>query len=296
MADGIGTMSQTPDVNTTLELLSPAKLNLFLHITGRRPDGYHNLQTLFQLLNYGDTLRFTARSDKQITLSPAIPGVAFEDNLIIKAVRILQKHTNTHYGVDIQLEKRLPMGGGIGGGSSNAATTLVALNHLWQCGLNSTQLQQLGLQLGADVPVFVNAQTAWAEGVGEALQPIEMPENWFLVVQPDCHVSTQQIFSHKDLTRDSPAIKVAAFLEQGGQNACQALVRRLYPQVDEALNWFAEHGYHAKLTGTGACVFSQFATAEAAQKVLQGLPKQLPGFVAQGINQSPLYTLISSST
>jgi 4-diphosphocytidyl-2-C-methyl-D-erythritol kinase len=289
MADG--TMIQP----RTLELLSPAKLNLFLHILGRRPDGYHNLQTLFQLLDYGDTLRFTPRTDGRVTLSPEIPGVAFEDNLIIKAVRLLQKQTGASLGIDIELEKRLPMGGGIGGGSSNAATTLVALNYLWQCGLTSSQLQQLGLQLGADVPVFVNAQTAWAEGVGEALQAIEMPKNWFLVVQPDCHVSTQQVFSHKDLTRDSPAIKVAAFLEQGGQNACQALVRRLYPQVDEALNWFAEHGYSAKLTGTGACVFSQFATAEAAQQVLQSLPKHLPGFVAQGVNQSPLYKLLPSS-
>lgn len=279
----------------TLELLSPAKLNLFLHITGRRADGYHNLQTLFQLLNYGDTLRFTARSDGRITLAPDIPGVAFEDNLIIKAVRILQQHTHSNLGVDIALQKRLPMGGGIGGGSSNAATTLVALNHLWHCGLSKTQLQTLGLQLGADVPVFVFAQTAWAEGVGEALQAIEMPENWFLVVQPDCHASTQQIFSHKDLTRDSPNIKVAAFLEQGGQNACQALVRKLYPQVDEALNWFAEHGHSAQLTGTGACVFTQFATAEAAQQVLARLPKHLPGFVAQGVNQSPLYSLTGSN-
>ena len=282
-------------MSQTLSLLSPAKLNLFLHITGRRADGYHNLQTLFQLINYGDTLEFTLRDDGRITLQPGISRVPFEDNLIIKAVRSLQKQTGTTLGVDIHLEKRLPMGGGIGGGSSNAATTLVALNHLWQCGLSSIQLQQLGLALGADVPVFVNAQTAWAEGIGEALQPIEMPANWFLVVQPDCHVSTQQVFSHKDLTRDSPAIKVAAFLEQGGQNACQALVRSLYPQVDEALNWFAEHGYSAKLTGTGACVFSQFATAEAAQNVLQRLPKHLPGFVAQGINQSPLYKLLPSS-
>jgi 4-diphosphocytidyl-2-C-methyl-D-erythritol kinase len=284
-----------PCMTKPIELLSPAKLNLFLNITGRRADGYHNLQTLFQLLDYGDILRFSPRSDGQVTLSPAIPGVAFEDNLIIKAVRLLQQQSDSTFGVDIALEKRLPMGGGIGGGSSNAATTLVVLNYLWGCGFNSSQLQQLGLQLGADVPVFVNAQTAWAEGVGEALQPIEMPKIWFLVVQPDCHVSTQQIFSHKDLTRDSPAIKVAAFLEQGGQNACQALVRRLYPQVDEALNWLAEHGYTAKLTGTGACVFTQFATAEAAQHVLQCLPKHLPGFVAQGINQSPLYKLLPSS-
>lgn len=282
-------------MSQTLSLLSPAKLNLFLHITGRRPDGYHNLQTLFQLLDYGDTLSFTLRNDDQITLTPALPGVAFEDNLIIKAVRILQQQSHVTAGVDIHIEKRLPMGGGIGGGSSNAATTLVALNYLWRCGFSSEQLQAFGLRLGADVPVFVNARTAWAEGVGETLQPIEMPKNWFLVVQPDCHVSTQAVFSHKDLTRDSPAIKVAAFLEQGGQNACQALVRRLYPQVDEALNWFANHGHPAKLTGTGACVFTQFATAEAAQQVLASLPKHLPGFVAQGVNQSPLYALTSSS-
>jgi len=282
-------------MSQTLSLLSPAKLNLFLHITGRRLDGYHNLQTLFQLLDYGDTLSFTVREDGEITLTPDIPGVAFEDNLITKAVRLLQQLSNTDLGVDIQLEKRLPMGGGIGGGSSNAATTLVALNHLWYCGFSSEQLQSFGLRLGADVPVFVNAQTAWAEGVGETLQPIEMPKNWFLVAQPDCHVSTQKIFSHKDLTRDSPNIKVAAFLEQGGQNDCQALVRRLYPQVDEALNWFAKHGYSAKLTGTGACVFTQFATAEAAQQVLASLPKHLPGFVAQGINRSPLYNLLPDS-
>ena len=282
-------------MSQNLRLLSPAKLNLFLHITGRRLDGYHNLQTLFQLLDYGDTLSFTVREDGEITLTPAIPGVAFEDNLIIKAVRLLRQLSNTDLGVDIQLEKRLPMGGGIGGGSSNAATTLVALNHLWHCGFSSEQLQSFGLRLGADVPVFVNAQTAWAEGVGETLQPIEMSKNWFLVAQPDCHVSTQKIFSHKDLTRDSPNIKVAAFLEQGGQNDCQALVRRLYPQVDEALNWFAKHGYSAKLTGTGACVFTQFATAEAAQQVLASLPKHLPGFVAQGINRSPLYNLLPDS-
>jgi len=276
----------------TLELLSPAKLNLFLHITGRRADGYHNLQTLFQLLDYGDTLRFTTCLQDEITLVPALDGVAFEDNLIIKAVRLLQRHTGVTSGVHIELQKRLPMGGGIGGGSSNAATTLVALNYLWQCDLSNRQLQQLGLQLGADVPVFVNAKTAWAEGVGEALQAIEMPQDWFLVVQPDCHVSTPQVFSHKDLTRDTPAIKVAAFLEQGGKNDCQALVRALYPQVDKALDWFAQHGYPAQMTGTGACVFTRFATAAEAQHVHSRLPKHLPGFVAQGINQSPLCKLL----
>jgi 4-diphosphocytidyl-2-C-methyl-D-erythritol kinase len=280
---------------TSLTLLSPAKLNLFLHITGRRADGYHNLQTLFQLLDYGDTLSFTTRTDSQITLAPELPGVAFEHNLIIKAARALEPFKPADAGVDIQLEKRLPMGGGIGGGSSNAATTLVALNHLWGCGLNKSQLQNIGLQLGADVPVFINAQTAWAEGVGEELKAIEMQPKWFLVIQPDCHVSTAEIFSHKDLTRDTSAIKVAAFLEQGGQNDCEALVRKLYPQVDNALIWLQKFDRNARMTGTGACVFASFASVEEALKVQAILPKNLPGFVAQGVNQSPLYKLLPSS-
>jgi 4-diphosphocytidyl-2-C-methyl-D-erythritol kinase len=279
----------------SLELLSPAKLNLFLHILGRRTDGYHNLQTLFQLLDVGDTLGFTLRQDDQITLTPSLPNLAFEDNLIIKALRLLQNAQPTPCGVDIHLHKRLPMGGGLGGGSSNAATTLVALNHLWQCGLNRTQLQTLGLQLGADVPVFINAQSAWAEGVGEHLQPIELPRDWFLIVQPNCAVSTQAIFSHKDLTRATPAIKVAAFFEQGGRNDCQALVRQLYPPVDEVLSWFEQHNYPAQMTGTGACVFAQFRTAQDAQAVQVNLPKHLACFIAQGVNQSSLYKFVPAS-
>ena len=280
---------------TSLTLLSPAKLNLFLHITGRRPDGYHNLQTLFQLLDYGDTLTFTTRDDGQISLAPELPGVGFEQNLIIKAMRALEAYKPAAAGIDIQLEKRLPMGGGIGGGSSNAATTLVALNHLWGCGLDKKQLQTIGLQLGADVPVFINAQTAWAEGVGEALEPIEMQPKWFLVIQPDCHVSTAEIFSNKDLTRDTSAIKVAAFLERGGKNDCEALVRKLYPQVDNALIWLQKFDRNARMTGTGACVFASFESAEEALNVQAKLPKHLPGFVAQGVNQSPLYKLLPSS-
>jgi 4-diphosphocytidyl-2-C-methyl-D-erythritol kinase len=277
---------------TSLTLLSPAKLNLFLHITGRRPDGYHNLQTLFQLLDYGDTLTFTTRSDNQITLAPELPGVGFEQNLIIKAVRALEAYKPATAGVDIQLEKRLPMGGGIAGGSSNAATTLVALNHLWGCDLNRNQLQTIGLQLGADVPVFINAQTAWAEGVGEALEAIKMPPKWFLVIQPDCHVSTAEIFSNKDLTRDTSAIKVAAFLERGGKNDCEALVRKLYPQVDNALIWLQKFDRNARMTGTGACVFASFESVEEARNVQATLPNNLPGFVAQGVNQSPLYNFL----
>lgn len=279
----------------TLTLLSPAKLNLFLHITGRRADGYHNLQTLFQLLDYGDTLTFNLRDDGKITLSPELPGVDFESNLIIKAARQLQHYNTSNLGVDIQLEKRLPMGGGIGGGSSNAATTLVALNHLWQCGLNRHELQALGLQLGADVPVFINAQTAWAEGVGEQLQAIELPQQWFLIAQPDCHVSTAEIFSHKDLTRDTPAIKVAAFLERGGKNDCQALVRALYSPVDEALKLLEKLSPTARMTGTGACVFAAFATADEALQAQAKLPHHLPSFVAKGVAQSSLYNLLPAS-
>ncbi len=279
---------------SSLTLLSPAKLNLFLHITGRRSDGYHNLQTLFQLLDYGDEMTFCTRQDGQISLNPELPGVDFENNLIIKAVRKLETYKQPRDGVDIQLLKRLPMGGGIGGGSSNAATTLVALNHLWGCGLSKNQLQTLGLQLGADVPVFINAQTAWAEGVGEALEPIKMQPKWFLVAQPDCHVSTAEIFSHKDLTRDSPAIKVAAFLERGSKNDCEALVRRLYPAVDKALILLQKFDCNARMTGTGACVFASFDSAEQAQQVQANLPKDLPSFIAQGTNHSPLYKLLPS--
>lgn len=280
---------------TQLTLLSPAKLNLFLHITGRRPDGYHNLQTLFQLLNYGDELSYELTDNAHITLSPEIPGVPFESNLIIRAARLLEPYKrNAQQGIRISLTKRLPMGGGIGGGSSNAATTLIALNTLWQCNLTKKQLCDLGLTLGADVPVFVNGETAWAEGIGEALLPIKMPPKWFLVAQPDCHVSTAEIFSNKCLTRDTPAIKVAAFLERGGKNDCEALVRMLYPQVNEALIRLQQFDRNAMMTGTGACVFASFETAEKALQAQAEITHNMPTFVAEGINQSPLFKWIPS--
>lgn len=279
----------------SLHLLAPAKLNLFLHITGRRADGYHQLQTYFQLLDHGDWLSFDLRSDNNITLQPEIPGVAFEQNLIVRAARLLQPHAQITAGIDIHLDKRLPMGGGIGGGSSDAATTLVALNSLWQCGLNRAQLQALGLQLGADVPVFVGAQSAWAEGVGEQLQPLELAQVWYLVLHPQCTVSTAEIFSNKDLTRDTPNITVAAFLEQGGRNDCQNLVRKLYPPVDEALHWLSQFASNARMTGTGASVFAAFETEAEARNALAQAPQKLPGFVARGIPQSPLYTLIPAA-
>jgi 4-diphosphocytidyl-2-C-methyl-D-erythritol kinase len=274
-------------MNTTLTLPAPAKLNLMLHITGRREDGYHNLQTVFQLLDRGDQLSFTARNDSAITLSPAIAGVPFEENLIVRAAKLLQQHSNCSAGADIQLDKKLPMGGGIGGGSSNAATTLVGLNHLWRCGLSVETLAELGRQLGADVPVFVRGHSAWAEGVGEHLQPLELPEKWFLVLTPDCHVSTAEIFCHKRLTRDTPIIKVAAFFEGDSQNDCQPLVRKLYPEVDFALDWLNQYGT-SRMTGTGASVFAAFDSEASAQAVLEKIPNELSGFVAKGVNISPL--------
>lgn len=276
-----------------LSLLSPAKLNLFLHITGRRADGYHQLQTVFQLLNYGDQLTFTLIPEDKIQLEPELAGVRFEDNLIVRAAMKLKNHRSVHQGVHIQLEKKLPMGGGIGGGSSNAATTLVALNHLWKCHLSTQELADIGLGLGADVPVFVRGRSAWAEGVGERLEPIDLATNWYLVVHPECHVSTAAIFSHKDLTRDTAAIKVAAFLEGGGHNDCQPLVRKLYPEVNECLQWLEDAGYQPRMTGTGSCVFLSFDNADsaiAAQAKIANL--KLNSFVAQGINISPTHYLL----
>lgn len=274
-----------------LSIMAPAKLNLFLHILGRRADGYHNLQTLFQLLDYGDQLEIRLRDDGEIHLQPAMAGLPARDNLVVKAARALQSAAGCRLGADIHLHKRLPMGGGIGGGSSDAASALVGLNHLWRCGLGGPDLAGLGARLGADIPVFIGARTAWAEGTGDQLQAIDMPEKWFLVMAPKCSVSTASVFCHKELTRDTPAITVAAFLEQGGRNDCQNLVRRLYPAVDEALNWLIQHG-PAQMTGTGACVFAAFESAAQANAVLAQRPAHIPGFVARGINRSPLLDLL----
>ncbi len=280
----------------TLSLLSPAKLNLMLHITGVRDDGYHLLQTVFQLLDYGDTLRFTQRDDNLITLNPAIPGVTHDNNLIVKAARLLQQHTPKTCGADIELDKVLPMGGGIGGGSSNAATTLLALNQLWKLHLTVDHLAEMGLQLGADVPVFVRGHSAWAEGIGEQLQALDIAETWYLVIKPDCEVSTAEIFSHKQLTRNTSPITMAAFFEQGTFNDCEQVVRKLYPQVDTALTWLTEHSANnrpARLTGTGACVYTDFSDRQSAQKVFCELPAGLQGFIAKGVDVSPSHLALN---
>lgn len=277
-----------------IQLFSPAKLNLFLHITGRRPDGYHQLQTLFQLLDYGDDLIFTPRNDGKLLLSPTLAGVKTQDNLIIKAARLLQQHSQTHKGANIQLNKRLPMGGGLGGGSSNAATTLVGLNALWGTQLSIETLATLGLQLGADVPVFVHGDTAWGSGIGEILQPLTLPERWYLVIKPCCTVSTTTIFSHQQLTRNTTAITVAAFFEQGGGNDCEDVVCQHYPEVKQALQWLRR--YHAaQLTGTGACVFSAFPDKTQANAVLKEAPREWTCFIAKSINHSPHKSLLRDS-
>lgn len=278
----------------TLTLPAPAKLNLCLHITGRRADGYHTLQTAFQLLDHGDTLHFARRDDPVIRLQPPLKGVSDRDNLICRAARLLQPHCqNGQPGVDITLNKRLPMGGGLGGGSSDAATTLLALNELWQCQLPTGQLQALGLSLGADVPVFIGGHSAWAEGVGEQLTPVELPERWFVVLTPQCHVSTAEVFCHKDLTRDTAPITVAAFLEQGGKNDCQALVRAMHPEVNNALIWLDKFASESKMSGTGASVFAAFKSERAARDLLAQTPPNLPGFVARGVNRSPVVSAIA---
>ncbi|MFL0810144.1 MAG: 4-(cytidine 5'-diphospho)-2-C-methyl-D-erythritol kinase [Agarilytica sp.] len=271
-----------------LTLPSPAKLNLFLHILARRVDGYHELQTVFQLLDYGDELSFEEDQSGQISIKPKIKGLKTEDNLIYKAAQILRQHCGLNKGARISLKKTLPMGGGIGGGSSNAATTLLALNHLWDCKLTIDDLAELGRQLGADVPVFVQGESAWAEGIGEKLLPIELPEQYFVILAPKCHVSTAEVFSHKELTRGTAAITVPAFLERGGKNDCQPLVEGLFPQVRDAVEWLSQHG-PTQLTGTGACIFAPFTSKEAADAVFAQKPGHIDGFVAKGVQHSPLH-------
>jgi 4-diphosphocytidyl-2-C-methyl-D-erythritol kinase len=271
-------------MSSTLSVLSPAKLNLFLHITGRRKNGYHELQTVFQLLDWGDGLTFTPNDSAAITLESNPTDIPLEDNLIIRAARLLQRGD---LGAHITVDKRIPTGAGLGGGSSNAASTLLALNHLWDLQLTREQLQTIGAGLGADVPVFVGARSAWAEGVGEILTPVELAQRWYLILVPDCHVSTAQIFSHRQLTRNTIPIKMATFFEGESRNDCQQLVRHLYPQVDKALKMLNNFG-EARLTGTGACAFISFENATEAESVRNELPGEWTSILAKGVNSLPL--------
>jgi 4-diphosphocytidyl-2-C-methyl-D-erythritol kinase len=266
---------------------APAKLNLFLHIVGRRADGYHLLQTAFQFLDCSDLLYLSLRRDAGVRLLSPLPGVPAEADLTVRAARLLQRHCGVRQGVDIRLDKRLPMGGGLGGGSSDAATVLVALNVLWGTGLADDELAGLGLQLGADVPVFVRGHAAWGEGVGEQLTPIDLPEPCYVVLVPPVTVSTAEVFAAPELTRNTRAITISDFLSGAGHNDCEAVVRRCYPAVAEALDWL--RGFApARLTGTGACIFAPFTDADEARHVLGQLPRCWTGFVARGCNRSPL--------
>jgi 4-diphosphocytidyl-2-C-methyl-D-erythritol kinase len=271
---------------------APAKLNLFLHITGRRADGYHDLQTVFQLLDHGDRLDFRIRADARILRCGELPSVSVEQDLTLRAARALQERTGTGLGAEIHLHKRLPLSGGLGGGSSDAATALVALNRLWGCGLEPERLMALGLSLGADVPVFVQGHTAWGEGLGERLAPIELPQRWYLVLRPPVAVSTAVLFADPRLTRDCAPITIDDFLSGAGRNVFEPLVRARYPQVAHALDWLStmglQAGERARLTGTGACVFLGLDGREQATSILQRLPRGWEGFVARGVRRSPL--------
>lgn len=301
----------TASPTTLRDCPAPAKLNLFLHITGRRSDGYHALQTVFRLLDWGDTLHFARRDDGVVRRLTEVAEVPQDTDLTVRAARLLQAHTGCRFGVEIEIDKRLPMGGGLGGGSSDAATTLLALNRLWQLELPRLELQRLALQLGADVPFFVFGRNAFAEGVGEALQAVDLPARHYLVVTPDCHVPTVEIFRAEELTRNSKVITIMDFLaqqtscvsalnraekclvwpEQFGRNDMQAVVVQKYRPVAEVLDWFStqETIAPARMTGSGASVFAAFASRHAAQLAQASLPSGWRSAVAGGLDRHPLH-------
>jgi 4-diphosphocytidyl-2-C-methyl-D-erythritol kinase len=274
---------------------APAKLNLFLHIVGRRPNGYHELQTLFQLVDLCDTITVTVRDDGVIERPVGPPGVAADEDLVVRAARALQRQTGSVLGASLRVTKRIPLGGGLGGGSSDAATTLLALNHLWGCGLTAEELATLGLPLGADVPVFVRGSSAWAEGVGERLSPVELPDRWFVVIHPGVAVATRDVFQASELTRNSPIITIRAFFESGGRNDCEGVVRAKYAEVADALDWLSRYG-DARLTGTGSCIFAACASAIDAERIAARVPDHWTSFVARGINLSPVHEQLRVTT
>ncbi|ALK95417.1 4-(cytidine 5'-diphospho)-2-C-methyl-D-erythritol kinase [Massilia sp. WG5] len=276
---------------------APAKLNLFLHVTGRRPDGYHLLQSVFQLIDHGDTLDFDLRSDERIVRVSDVPGVPEEQDLIVRALRALQaeyrrRHGRLPPGIDVRIDKRLPMGGGLGGGSSDAATALMAANALWQAGLRDAELMAIGLPLGADIPFFLFGETAFAEGVGEALQAVPGPDCWYVVIEPGVTVPTAAIFTAPDLTRNTKPITVADFLgRQALRNDLQDVATRLFPPVAEAVEWLSGHGA-ARMTGSGACVFSAFSSEQEAEQVLKKVPAKWIAWKAKSLTKHPMKSLL----
>ncbi|MER0214773.1 MAG: 4-(cytidine 5'-diphospho)-2-C-methyl-D-erythritol kinase [Nitrosomonas sp.] len=274
---------------------APAKLNLFLHVVGRRQDGYHLLQTVFRFLDFSDQLSFAVRPDGIVRLHNPIAGVPEEKDLCVRAAKLLQQKTGATQGVDIFMQKQIPMGGGLGGGSSDAATTLLALNHLWKVNLNPEQLLELGLQLGADVPVFIFGQNAFAEGVGEKLAAIELPPAWYLVLVPPVQVSTAEIFTSKELTRNTIPITIPPFSVWQGHNDLELVVCRAYPEVARCLEWLKrlENTTIAAMSGSGACVFAEFATERAARAAFEQIPDDMKGFVAKGLDCHPMHKTLN---
>jgi 4-diphosphocytidyl-2-C-methyl-D-erythritol kinase len=270
---------------------APAKLNLFLHVTGRRPDGYHELQTVFQLIDLCDTIAISIRADGRIERPDGPPGVESESDLAVRAARTLQVATGCHLGATLRVRKRIPMGGGLGGGSSDAASVLLALNELWGCRMPVDQLARLGLPLGADVPVFVRGFSAWGQGVGEDLQPLELPETWYVVIHPGVAVGTRDVFQSPELTRNSPVITIRGFFESGGRNDCEPVVRARFPEVAEALDWLGRFA-PARLTGTGSCIFAPCGNAIEAERLAARVPDRWTSYVARGLNVSPVHALL----
>jgi len=269
---------------------APAKLNLFLHVVGRRADGYHLLQTVFRFVDHGDLLRFSPRTDGAVVLAEPLPGVPPDTDLTVRAARLLQAETGCRVGVTISLDKRLPMGGGLGGGSSDAATVLLALNHLWCLGLSRPQLQALGLQLGADVPIFVYGRNAFAEGVGEAFTPVALPPAWYVVLEPPVQVPTAGIFCSPALRRDSPTMAAGDWRPGMGGNDLQPVAEALHPEIGMHLAWLSAFA-PARMTGSGACIFAEFGDRLAAEAVLARLPADMRGWAAAGAVQHPLADL-----
>ena len=295
-------------VDDVIELPAPAKLNLFLHVVGRRPDGYHELQTIFQLLDLADRVRIARRADPLLRRTTPIPGVREADDLAIRAARLLREECGIDQGADIAVEKRIPIGGGLGGGSSDAASVLVGLDRLWGLGMGADRLAALGLELGADVPVFVHGLAAWAEGVGERLTPVALERPWYVLIALPFAVSTAAVFRAPALTRNTPVIRMAGLsggglatpdapvrigdLPASARNDCEPVVRKMHPEVGEALDWLSRHS-RARMTGTGATVFAPFGSRERAVEVARSVPAPWRGLTARGLNRSPLLDLAS---
>lgn len=272
---------------------APAKLNLMLHITGRRPDGYHELQTVFQLLDFCDELGFEVTDSPGIERVSGPAEVPSNADLVVRAARALQKATAASRGARIHLKKRIPMGGGLGGGSSDAATTLLALNALWKTGLKIAEIAKIGVELGADVPIFVHGHSAWAEGVGDHLTPLSLPPRWFLVLHPGVSVATRDVFQAPELTRNSPLITIRDFSGSGGRNDCEPVVRARVPAVADALDWLTKFR-PARMTGTGSCIFAAFDSAIDAERVAARVPDVWRSWVAQGLDRSPVHVTLES--